>query len=67
DCPSIIICISVIRSLNGRGLFHATSLMRLLLFDDPPALSHRPGFIRHGFDGTQRRNVTNGREKMAGR
>ncbi|WP_205912067.1 hypothetical protein, partial [Rhizobium leguminosarum] len=26
DCPSIIICISVIRSLNGRGLFHATSL-----------------------------------------
>ena len=26
DCPSIITCISLIRSLNGRGLFHATSL-----------------------------------------
>ncbi|MDQ0560019.1 hypothetical protein QO004_001801, partial [Rhizobium mesoamericanum] len=26
DCPSIIDCISVIRSLNGRGPFHAISL-----------------------------------------
>lgn len=26
DCPSIITGISVIRSLSGRGLFHATSL-----------------------------------------
>ncbi|MDH6663756.1 UNVERIFIED_ORG: hypothetical protein M2435_006702, partial [Rhizobium sophorae] len=29
DCPSIIICISVIRSLNGRGLFHATSFQEM--------------------------------------
>jgi hypothetical protein len=26
-CPSIIIAISVIRSLSGRGLFHATSFI----------------------------------------
>ncbi|MBP1848069.1 hypothetical protein J2046_006358, partial [Rhizobium petrolearium] len=25
DCPSIFTCMSVIRSLNGRGLFHAIS------------------------------------------
>ncbi len=28
DCPSIITCISLIRSLNGRGLFHATSFCK---------------------------------------
>ncbi|MDQ0563435.1 hypothetical protein QO004_005244, partial [Rhizobium mesoamericanum] len=27
DCPSIIDCISVIRSLNGRGPFHAISFL----------------------------------------
>ncbi len=55
DCPSIITCISVIRSLNGRGLFHATSLGRGGLLSADAFASLRGTVHRAAVAGLMRR------------